>query len=60
MGARALLAFRALDRDESGSYTEDCELGAELELEFQQAVVNVDRYLGAYFTALAKKNPQHG
>ena len=49
-----MLAFRALEKDENGSYTEACELGADLELEFQNAVVNIDSMLTAFFEARAK------
>jgi hypothetical protein len=54
VGGRALLAFRGLERDESGAFTDEAELGADLELQYQSAVVNIDRNLTAYLDALAK------
>lgn len=54
MGGRALLAFRALEKNEAGSYSEECELGADLELEFQNAVIGIHDMLLAFFQARAK------
>ena len=60
-----MLAFRALEKNEAGSYSEECELGADLELQFQNAVINIDRNLTAYLEGLAEgaaraARKQHG
>jgi len=54
VGGRALIAFRGLEKDENGSFTDETELGADLEFEFQSAVINIDRNLTAYLEGLAK------
>lgn len=64
MGGRALLAFWALEKDESGSYTEECELGADLELERLNALIEIRDMLLAFFEGRAraakKKPPPNG
>ena len=49
-----MLAFRACEKDEHGSYTDEAELGAELELRRLNALINIEEMLSAYFEALAK------
>jgi hypothetical protein len=53
LGGRALIALRGLERDENGSFTDETELGADLEMQFQNAVINIDRNLTAYLEGLA-------
>ncbi len=49
-----MLAFRGLERDENGSFTEETELGADLEFQFQSAIVNIDRNITDWLEARAK------
>lgn len=49
-----MLAFVGLERDENGSFTDECELGADLVNESLAALVNIDRLLTAFFIARAK------
>lgn len=59
---RALLAFRGLERDEHGSFTEECELGAELELARLNALIDIKEMILAYFEGVAKasRRPRNG
>jgi hypothetical protein len=45
-----LLAFQGLERDDSGSFTDETELGADMTAQYQRAVVNIDRMLTEFFT----------
>jgi hypothetical protein len=57
-----LLAFWGLEKDEHGSFTEETELGALLELRRLNALVNIEEMLTAYFDGVAKSAPKkpHG
>jgi hypothetical protein len=49
------LAFQGgYERDESGIPTEDAELGAQMEAEFQAAVIELNGNIKAYFQGIVE------
>ena len=55
MGARALLAFRALARDENGILTDDAELGALMVWESIGAMLDLRDGFFALLKGLSKR-----